>query len=419
LPFLPVVTLPTWWLAPFSITFWAIVGTACYHRAFALAVSCSRLGGTRLEGAFQMLLALAIWFAAPGVLLVANDSIYYEPVAMAYGLGGGFVLLIAMLAFGKIAMERAIAPLAVLAGLTLHARPHLAVGYYAGVCALAATLAWRGGSRERLKAGLAMLVLGAFGALLLASNALRFNDATLMHGSFGSSELQYGTVYWGLEEPDSPRAEGFMEHGQFNLGRALPNLMVYLASPPAGFGMDSAMGSFEKRHDELEAPFGYVRIEMPEGGTIFLWPFWMILMAAGLFRRELWRMPGLAGTFAVAIGGVLMVSYATITLRYHIDLWPLIALPAVFGVGPVAACAYDGVGGWLLKLLLIVLVTYGVVAGFIISKESRKVLIEVPGSISAPWSDKKCLALTARKGFSEERGRALCGIAPAAGEGSR
>lgn len=83
------------------------------------------------------MLAVLVWFCAPGLLLTANGLLFVEPVAMAYALGGGIILIIARIEFGKIEPAKALVPLALLAGLVVHARPHLAVGYYAGVVLLA------------------------------------------------------------------------------------------------------------------------------------------------------------------------------------------------------------------------------------------------------------------------------------------
>src|SRR5690606_7533713 len=127
-----------------------------------------------------------------------------------------FLLLLAMTVFRSLPVARALLPLAVLAGLTLHARPHLAVGYYAGVCLLALWVTVRGDPGARARAAGAMVVLALFGGILLASNALRFKDVAVMHGTFGDSDVQYGMVYWGAEPADGWRARGFREHGQFN-----------------------------------------------------------------------------------------------------------------------------------------------------------------------------------------------------------
>lgn len=409
LPFLPFVELPTWWLSPLTIWFWAVAGNACWHRAFVQALGRA---GTGVPAAAHALLALAVWFGSPGMFLVANGSVFYEPVAMAYGLGGGFALLLAKAVFGALPIERAVLPLAVLAGLVVHARPHLAVGYYAGVCLLAAWLALRGAGRARLRAAAAVLILGLFGAALLASNALRFRDAAVMHGTFGEGEVQYGMIYWGAEDADGWRARGFKEHGQFNALRILPNAMIYVLSPPYASFTEPAIHALEGANHALADWIGKVRVEIPRGGALFLWPAWMLLMAVGLFKRQLWRMPALAGMAAVSIGALLLLSYATITMRYHADLWPLVAFPALFGIGPAARWLLEAGGGRLAaRVLLIVLVCAGIGVTTLVVARSRQFLLEAPGTLSAPWSDEHCLKLTARKGFAEARGRALCGIA--------
>lgn len=416
LPFLPFVDLPTRWLAPLTIWLWAVAGTACYHRAFAFALGGAEAKGTTGALVRHGLLALAVWFGSPGMFLAANGSVFYEPVAMAYGLGGGFLLLLAMTVFRSLPVARALLPLAVLAGLTLHARPHLAVGYYAGVCLLALWLVRRGDPGARARAAGAMIVLALFGGILLGSNALRFKDVAVMHGTFGDSDVQYGMVYWGAEPADGWRARGFREHGQFNALRVLPNAMVYVLSPPSGDLTQGAIRALHEAHRANAASIGLVRIEHPRGGALFLWPAWLVLMAVGLFQRSLWRMPGLAGAVAVAAGALLLLSYATITLRYHADLWPLVAFPALFGIGPLSRWI-SAPGHWRLvsRALFVGLLLAGVAVTTLIAARSRPVLIQKAGTLSAPWSDGQCLALTSRKGFSPERGRELCGIAREAG----
>lgn len=407
LPFLPFVKLPTTWLSPLTIWLWAVVGNACYHRAFGLAwahagkrIAISPLVGT--------LLAILIWFGAPGILLVANGSLYHEPIAMAYGLGGCFVVLAAMVHFGRLPLRSALLPLSVVAGLMVHARPHLAVGLYIGVLCLALIAAKKADARGA--AVRAITVLGLFGALLLTSNYLRFHETVMMHGSFEKSDLQYGWVYWRAEDVDSPRAVSFKQHGQFNAGRILPNVILYVFSPPSLTSTLSAVQSLEALHGRLLKPIGYVRVEDPRVGTLFLWPLWMLLMVLGLKQRGLWKMPQLATTIAVFAGGLLMLSYATVTLRYHFDLWMLIALPALFGVAPLAAFMEARSNNVLIRWGLVMMVIVGVFTTSIVVIQSRAVLMETPGQPSSKWTPEFCLSLTSKRGFSLEHGRKICGL---------
>lgn len=343
LPFLPFLDMPTVWLAPLSIWFWSVAGNILYHRSMLLALEHSEFATAGVPGPVYLLLSLLIWFGSPGLLLVASGTVYYEPIAMAYGLCGGFVYLIVKLGLGGVALERVLLPLALLGGLTVHARPHLAVGLYLGVCLLAAFAFFVvATSRARIAAFAAVLVLGLSGGGLLAMNALRFGDVATMHGSFSKSDLQYGKVFWGFEEADSKRARTFEEHGRFNAGRILPNAALYVATPPELPGLERFFEAISEIHGSAVGPFGYSRIERPWVGTAFLWPLWSIMMIVGLAGRAIWRMPAVAGLVGVATGSALLLAYSTITLRYHIDLWPLIALSAAFGIGPLC--------GWLTRL---------------------------------------------------------------------
>lgn len=408
LPFVPFVDLPTTWLAPLSIWFWAVVGNLCWHRAFLLAVDKASVALGGAGGAFRTILALAMWFGSPGILLVANGSVYYEPIAMAYGLSGGFALLIAMATFGAIGLERALPWLAVLAGFMVHARPHVAIGLYAGVCMIALVSVRLGGRRNWSRAGAAMLILALFGGLLLAFNAARFNGLSVMHGTFAKSELQYGMAFWGFEDPTRGRARAFEEHGRINAGRIPPNLLFYAAAPPSTAATEPVLAVFEGFNAFFPAA-AFIRVEEPRAGVILLWPFFVLLMGFGVRRRSLWQMPALAGTAAFSIAALLMLSYATITLRYHVDIWPAVAFPALFGIGPVAALmAADFPRGWAIKLAVPVLLVGGILFGTAIAIGSRARLIEEPGGSARRWSFDYCARRAMLRGFSPDRSRQIC-----------
>jgi len=410
LPFAPFVNFPTWWLSPLSILFWSVIGNICYHRAFFLALEHVQAGAKRLPCAAYALLALAVWFASPGVYLAASISLFFEPIAMAYGLAGAFVLLVAMVSFGKLALDKALFSMSLIAGLILHARPHLAIGYYAGVCLLAASVLLRGEAHRWRRAAAAMFILGIFGTILLASNVARFQSTMTMHGSFSQSGLQHGTTFWGLRDEHGQRANAFEDHGRFNAKRVIPNALVYFASPPEGFGFEAAIEGIEALNRAMIPSGDYVKIERPKVGMLFLWPGWILLMAIGLCQRALWRTPGLQAMIAVAIGGLLMLSYPTITLRYRVDLWPVIALPALFGLGPFSAWIFDFSRGKALAqaLAAVLFLTGGYATATASLKWAEDWFGQQPGSYFAPWPEEFCLELAAKKGFGAERSRLLC-----------
>lgn len=406
LPFLPFVEMPTLWISSASIWFWAVIGNVAFHRVFFLALARGAGGAANIGRLPAAALAAAVWFGSPGFLLVGSGAVFFEPISLAYALGGIFVLLVAKVAWGELALERALVPLAIAAGLTLHARPHLAVGYYAAVCLLLLALIRVRSVQAWKRPALALGILVCSGLVLLGSNALRFGNASAVHGSFSKAEVQYASIFWGLEHEDSPRARAFREHGQFNVTRVLPNALIYIASPPSGMGLDAAIDSLERWHARSIAETDFVTINEPKVGTLFLWPAWMLLMGLGLARRTLWRMPVLAGLAGVAVGSLLMLSYPTIALRYHVDLWPMIALPAVFGLERLASrLVRKGKSSGVWRSVLLVLLGVGFVATVQKTLHSRIMNVDS----GAGWTTASCLALTENKGFEPARQSEICG----------
>jgi hypothetical protein len=402
--FLPFVDLPTPWISSFSMWFWAVLGNAAYHRAFWLALSHGAGGANRINGWASALLACAIWFAAPGLVMSATGAVFDEPVIAAYALTAGVVLLIAMVSFGRIDLSRAIVPMAVLAGLTVHARPHLAVGLYIAVSLMAAWLVLR--ERKRWKSAfVAMALLGTFGSALLASNYVRFGNPMTMHGGFAHEKVQYASIFWGTESREAPRAVAFTKYGQFNASRILPNAMVYVATPPSNMGYDNAVASLEAFHQSLLRKGDAITYAQPRVGTLFLWPGWMLLMIVGLSQRDSWRMPAAAGMAGVIVSSLFMLGYMTITLRYHVDLWSVIALPALFGLAAVARRSVADpreARNW--RSVLLVLATVGLFVTLNKTAHTRSVFLDAEGLLSREF----CMKLAAGKQFSPARQAEIC-----------
>jgi len=408
LPIAPFVQFPTGWLAALSIWLWSMAGNICCHRAFNLAVAAAPIEEGKTRGAAQTLVSVLVWMSGPAWILTSNGSFYNEPIGMAYAAGSAIILLLARCAFGKGDLARSLVPLAVLAGLTLHARPHLAVGYYAGTCMIAAFVAWRGTTRARLRAVLAVAVLGLFGALLLASNALRFHNASMMHGTFNGGDVQYGWVYLGGESADSDRARNFERYGQFNVRRILPDAIMYTVTPPPIGPLKPLRDDLEDAFREMSPTVKFSRFEDPEIGIVFLWPLMTILMVLGLAQRSLWRMPQAAGMLAVSTGSLLLLSYATITIRYHVDLWPLLMLPALFGVAPIARYLGGSHGrakAWALMSLMAA-VALGVSMSLLAAGGHRNNFFEAKGL----WTRDFCMQRIADKGFTQARREELCAV---------
>lgn len=403
--FLPFIDMPTPWISAFSMWFWAVLGNAAYHRAFWLALANGSGGAERINGWASALLACAVWSAAPGLVMSATGAVFDEPVIAAYALTAGFVLLIAMVSFGRIDLSRAIVPMAVLAGLTVHARPHLAVGLYIAVSLMAATLVLRRDDRRWKAAIAAMALLGGFGGGLLASNYVRFGNPLTMHGGFAHEKVQYASIFWGTESREAPRAIAFSKFGQFNASRILPNAMVYIATPPSNMGYDNAIAALEAFHQSLLRPGDAITYAQPRVGLLFLWPGWMLLMLTGLCQRDTWRMPAAAGMAGVIVSSLFMLGYMTITLRYHVDLWPVIALPAVFGLAAIARRSVADprqARGW--RTVLLVLATLGLFVTINKTAHTRAVFLDAEGLLSREF----CIKLADRKGFGPVRQAEIC-----------
>ena len=152
----------------------------------------------------------------------------------------------------------------------------------------------------------------------------------------------------------------------------------------------------------------FMRIEDPEIGILFLWPLMTFLAFLGLTRRSLWRMPQAAGMLAVSLGSAMLLSYATITLRYHVDLWPLLMFPALFGVAPLARYI-AGTSGWprtSAKFALLGVAVLGASMTLLAAAGHRKNFIEDSGV----WTREFCLRLIADKDLSRARREQVCAV---------
>jgi hypothetical protein len=323
-PFVSIGAVP---LAQASIWFWATLGSAAWHAAVL------RVGGARAASAgLLLLLGVLLWFGGPGVLLASNDAFYHEPIAMAFATTGAFALVwtSAVLRGGFGALDLVI--LAALAAVTLHARPNLALGLYPAVCAACVLAVVRHGRGALGAAAGALAILATGGALYLAANAAKFGDAGSVHGSFAPGPLQYGVAYWEMEVPNNPRQLAYEVHGRFNIGRILPNGALYVAAPPALLAPE-ANALVRDLHGAYTLPrTGYGRIEAPSGGILFLWTAWAILACLGLGA-----MLRLGPAYAVlvgcsAVGACVTLAFPAVTLRYVVDLWPLVATLAILGL---------------------------------------------------------------------------------------
>ena len=278
----PLVDLTEVSLAPLTIFFWTVLGTAFYHAAFHAAATVARPEGevAGIGPRFALLLGLACWFSGPAVVLGANHALYHEPIAMAYGLTGAAIWLWQRSMAPGRQLRRALPALGFLAALCLQARPNLAVALYLATGLGVLQLLWQ----DRLRALLlpavtALALLGAGVAGYLGYNALRFGEAAVSHGSFEPSQVQYGPIYWGHESPDGNRARTFIDHGRFDPARILPNGLIYLLAPPEPHAPGLYRATQRLFYAATLERLGYLRIEGPGAGMLFLWTAWVTCFA--------------------------------------------------------------------------------------------------------------------------------------------
>lgn len=395
-------------LAQLSVWAWACLGTLCYHAAF-LKVCAKDLGQLGSRGlSLSRLLGIAIWFSSPGFLLAANTSFYHEPIALAYAATGAFVLIWTHVGFGNWPFWRAAIPCALLAALTLHARPNIAIGLYLACTMCLLVLTATALRQHWLRIALAFAILGASGVGYLGLNVARFGDATQTHGSFAKAEVQYGFVYWGFEETDSDRAEAFKKHGKFNIRRIPHNFTLYAFDPPMVQTyldpVSEQFHAFTKR--VLAGDLGFIKVEQPYAGIVFLWPLWLVFaFFAPSATRTTWRKMAipLAGGLTIAL---LTLSYGSVAFRYRIDLWPALSLLALIGLAalvPKFAAAPEkagwkwGLGACFMVGLLMSANSAGQLRFFQVNEQTKPV-----------WTMDQCRLLTENKGFSEADTLRIC-----------
>ncbi len=401
----PFVDIRSLSLAPFSIWLWSVIGTGIYHALFARYLANQVIEKNSVYLQLQFLLAIGLWLGGPGLLLVANTAMYHEPISMTYALVAAFVWLILWQHRNMPGrdMRWRLVLLALLAGLVLHARPNVAVGLYLAVGLLSLYSLYRNWRLALGPVACAGIVLGLLTAGYLGLNAMRMGSLFAVHGSFGASDIQYGETFFGLEQTDSIRAAAFEQYGRFNPLRIIPNLVIYLGD----FEFSSASVLLRWIHAVIiSAMVGFVRIEGPSVGVIFLWPLWFILAVLGAKRLRLALTPTTLLLAGLACSVLLTLSYGTIALRYRIDMWPMIAVLLIPGIQSFAAVPAAG-GHARPQLLAIAAV---ILFGAFISLKAAAVYSEyfTYNIFSLPWSDAECHDIMRHKGFDQADVERLC-----------
>ena len=395
-------------MARFSIWFWACLGTVCYHIAFFKVAEpyLSKLDDT--GAAISRFLGIAVWFGSPGILAAANATIYHEPISVAYAAAGGFILLTVLVWRRDITALQALLPMALCAAVALHARPNVAVGLYLGTLIAIALILRSGFRKSWLRAMFALAILGAGGMGYLGLNALKFGSATETHGSFEREDVQYGFVFWGIEDANSERAQAFNKHGKFNLRRVPHNLTLYAFDvPDFGTRLEQLGTSFrEWVRQNFASSLGFIRVEPPMIGIVFLWPLWFGLAACaflgGTTPLKQMSAPLLAG-LATA---VLTVSYGTVTMRYRIDIWPLVSVLALIGMHNMMPRLSLGSISSPVRSLFAVLFLFGTLTSTFMAVRYQN--LHTNSRYSPAWSLELCQSLANKKGFSDEDTDRIC-----------
>ena len=316
----------------------AAAAATLFHLTLAriLAATCPPIGKPG-NGAFALMAGIAAWIASPCLLLVSNASIYHEPIGVALVCTGGIFLLlsgpIASALGGQVSQlsTARLTAIATLAGLSLHARPTLAVGLFllTGLLCLwtlADPRAEEHGLLGRLlhavrKSFLPGTMLAIAIAAFMFINWLRFGDP------MSAGPLRYYGYYLFLEG-NSPRMQTFFEQGRFQALRLIPNALVH------------AFGAYQV-HEPLTKllRIGVLRLESPLHGMLLIWAPVVIMSVfgtghlIGLLRRRricgLW-LAGIGITLAVSL--VIMLCYSTVTLRYKFEMWPALFFFAAIGL---------------------------------------------------------------------------------------
>ncbi len=415
-------------MASLSVWLFASLGALAYHLALVrLVAEHAEAGRARLL--WMAIVGVMAWVCAPGLLLAANHSMFHEPTAVAFFCTGWSVYLYLRVIHGGARPASAFVLLALLAGLCVFARPNVAAALYLGLgLAMLAHLL-----RTRLQALgpviAATVVLGIAGAGFLGFNAARFGDPLQM---FGSNEdgaaLEYGFSYWGFESPQNDRRlAAFVEHGTFNAGRIGPNLMLYAVDLPwgqiVGQPRETDIGPINAVYRDWTLDrLGYIRVEAPQIGFVYIWAPWLLLALLGVLRPPAGAFGAGAaepvpvrggygrGAFAIAGLGVmalLILSYGTVTLRYRFEVFPLIAILGALALPRLLAWQAARPGGAPVLTGLMALAIAGAAVlslGVAVMYADNFPQMEV---VSA-WSFETCERLVLEKGFAADEVDRLC-----------
>ncbi|PJI85761.1 hypothetical protein BC777_2107 [Yoonia maricola] len=404
----PFVTLHTFPTAALSIWLWSATGAAIYH-AITYKVISKYAGPISLG--WSIFIAIAVWIAAPGLFLSSTIVLYHEPFSIAFAATAGTVYILICVALFDMPMRRALIPLALLAALLLHTRPHVAVGAYAGIVVLIGLALRYDARRAVLPVAASLVLLGAIGLSFLELNKARFGSATQFHGQIDEENpedvIEYGPVFFGTDYIVTGRGVVFKEHGRFHPWRIIPNGLLYALDTP--FFYDE----IDTLHTKATiAVSGQGHIEFPRFGMIHVWPVWLFaaLIGMGLSRpRITGGMRALPVLAVTTIAALFILSYPTVTLRYRFEVWPLLVTLALlsfpgcvnrFGTGFLKSQRVIG----LSYVVLVTSLIFAMAVSYILVRSYRA----IPGAVYEPWSMEFCAERIAHKAFSPDDIDRLC-----------
>lgn len=409
-PFVALENFPT---AAFSIWLWSVVGTGFYH--FALFQVIRKYMG-QIPLLWVVLMAVAIWISSPGFLLTTNTVLYHEPTSIAYAAMAIAVYLMVRCAIFGLSWRYGLIPTALMAGVLLHARPHMAVGLYAGVAVMIALALWENAKGTRLRVSVSIVILGLMGISFMQINNLRFGSTVAAHGQIelpsGISPVQYGPVFLASDDRIAERLLVFVEHGRFHPWRILPNMTLYFFDfpPTSAAPTGGAIAAVHRRVTEGISGYGF--IEAPRFGMVLIWPAWIALMVMGLclgrpvISGGLRAMPVLIAT-GIAAG--LMLAYPTVAFRYRFDVWPVIMSLCLLSLpGLIQRFSPDVLKVPRVLPMTVIIVLFGVFISARVAIPYKQSYQQGPGQTYEAWDVDRCQSRLAAKDFSPERLAELC-----------
>lgn len=319
----------------FFVYFEAVITALLLHLALFRILSLGDKTETVPMGSTALFSGAMAWFASPAYLLTSNASIYAEPYGCALVLFAGVVYLlrhqIATALEGELPhiSSRRLLLIALLSALCLHARPPMAVSLFAVTGFLCMWTMFEPSSGTPISGRLSHFLRES----ILPASVLTFSVAAylwmnwLRYGEF----LNAGPIdhygYYLFVEGHSARMDAFLEHGRFDLLRIVPNFVVNFLGIPCP-SLNKALG------------VGRIRLEGPLMGIALLWLVLIIYAIVGAIRiaRAIYRRSKASDLWLASLAmamipsSILILSYATVSLRYKFEIWPLIFMLAVVGL---------------------------------------------------------------------------------------